>query len=81
MTIPTIPVDVLESAARRTDAYMTDYGVVSTWAMHPMGLRFEAHSGADVISRLVPWCELAQARLPGELLRQTEKAALAGLSN
>ena len=78
---PSIPVDVLAGAARRIDAYMTDYGVVSTWAMHPLGLRFEAQSGADCISRLVAWSDLATARLPGELIHNAEKAALAGLSN
>jgi hypothetical protein len=78
---PYIPLDILEGAARRTDAYMTDFGIVSTWAMHPIGLRFEAQSGADCISRLVAWSDLAAARLPGELLHNAEKAALAGLSN
>ncbi|ATG47625.1 hypothetical protein CEW89_08585 [Celeribacter ethanolicus] len=75
-----IPVDVLEGAARRIDSYMTDYGVVSTWEIHTLGLRFEAHSGANRTSLLVAWSDLASARLPGELIHNTEKAALAGLS-
>ena len=80
MTIPTIPIDVLESAARRTDAYLTDYGVISSWSMGACGMHFGATHGGSEISILVPWSEITQAYLPGELLHKTERAALAGLS-
>lgn len=81
MTIPMIPIDILEQAARRCDAYLTQYGLIATWQIHVFGLRLVAEYGADKVEKTIYWNDLSQARLPAELIHDAEKHALSGLSN
>jgi len=81
MTLPTIPLDVLENAARRADAYLMQYGLVASWSLHVFGLRFVAEYGSDKIEKTLDWRQIGQAKLPGELIHATERYALSGLSS
>lgn len=76
-----IPIEVLQDAARRCDGYQTEYGVFLTWDVHMFGLRLIATHGGDKLSRTIELKHLAQSKVPHLILRSAEEQVLRGLSS
>ena len=81
MPTPSIPIDVIEQAARRCDDYLLCYGLIAKWELHALGLRLIAEYGSDKVEKTLSWSDLSKSKYPGEDIHNAEKQALAGLSN
>lgn len=73
--------EVLKNAALRCDGYLTQYGVIVTWSLYPLGLRVVGECGADRVERTIDWWKLETTDGKDVALQRLEQAVLKGLSD
>jgi hypothetical protein len=74
-------IQTLQSAAKRCDSYLMQYGVELVWSISPMGLRLVGQYGADKVERFITWNDSREDESLNDSLHRLETAVLKGLSS